>query len=163
MMRYRWGPVVTSREMSHGTSGNESFKKNYQDRPHQDKFSRPLHSFWRLLAVIMASNSKFLVQERIKNRTYSNFTTSLGAWLKNFIFFILKTMITCIKLLTWYSWKTEDLINYTSTTGLLTIPLEIRLQIFGCLLRADDERICPPRPPPLPIHTWEILRLYYCI
>lgn len=31
----------------------------------------------------------------------------------------------------------------TSTPSLLSIPLEIRLQIFGYLLRADEGRICP--------------------
>lgn len=42
----------------------------------------------------------------------------------------------------------------SNPTGLLEFPLEIRLQIFGYLLRADEGRICPhARLPYLFIHT----------
>lgn len=44
--------------------------------------------------------------------------------------------------------------GYIHTPGLLTIPLEIRWQIFGYLLRADNSRICPhARFPYVFLHT----------
>ena len=39
--------------------------------------------------------------------------------------------------------KTQNPTGLTPTPGLLAIPLEIRLQIFGYLLRADEGRVCP--------------------
>lgn len=54
--------------------------------------------------------------------------------------------------------KTEN--STTSTPSLLSIPLEIRLQIFGYLLRADEGRICPHARLPYLFIRPEIHRRY---
>ena len=92
----------------------------------------------------MASTSKELIHEKIKNRVNRTFTTSqssLVAWLKKHLQHKEENdrpdqMVDTVN-------KMQSLTACTPTPGLLSIPMEIRLQIFGYLLRVDKGRICP--------------------
>lgn len=99
------------------------------------RFPRVFH---RHLPVTMTSICKESFQGRIKNSVNRTFTTSLARFKK-------------------YLQSKEGGDNHhlaadtvdrttgytTPTPSLLSIPFEIRLQIFGHLLRADEGRICP--------------------
>lgn len=110
----------------------------------------------------MASTSKGRIHKRIKNRVNRTFTTaqsSIIAWLKKHLQHkegddkphqSLDTVD-----------KTQSPAACAPPPSLLTIPLEIRLQIFGYLLRVDNGRICPhARVPYLFIHPDDLLYVY---
>lgn len=86
----------------------------------------------------MASICKESIQGRIKNSLNRAFTTSLARFKKH-----LQSKEGGDN-----SYQAADIVDKTQnpttpTPSLLSIPLEIRLQIFGHLLRADEGRICP--------------------
>lgn len=110
----------------------------------------------------MALAAKEAIQERIKNRVIRSCTASLVAWLKNH--FQSEDEADSLHQAVEAVDKPQSPTEYNPTpnleerdsplqeqspTGctpspsLLTIPLEIRLQIFGYLLSVDEGRICP--------------------
>lgn len=117
--------VVTYRRMSHGL----------RTSAYSNPFPRVFHRF---SPVTMASICEESIQGRIKNRLNRAFTTFLARFKKH----------RQSKEGGDNPYQAADIVEKTQnpntpTPSLLSIPLEIRLQIFGHLLRADEGRICP--------------------
>lgn len=103
----------------------------------------------------MASIGKESIQERIKKSANRTFTTSLA---RSKEYLQSKEEGDDLNRGADIVDKTQTPTGYTTPTSpsLLSIPLEIRLQIFGHLLRADEGRICPHARLPYPFIQPEI-------
>lgn len=88
----------------------------------------------------MVSICKESIQERIKNSVNRTFTTSLARFRKHLHSKEDDNPHEAADIVETTRSPTG---HTTPTPSLLSIPLEIRLQIFGHLLRADEGRICP--------------------
>lgn len=107
-------------------------KTNAQDLS-QKPFFTPLHS------GTMALTSKELIHEKIKIQVTRVLTISIVAWLTKHQRPKDNRKAETVDTAD----ITQNCTACAPTLGLLSIPLQIRLQIFGYLLRVDTGRICP--------------------